>query len=287
MEILKQRASADDSSPNAPTRPSGDGESGREGDPLPDSSPPSKPAAPEKQKSRVGFTGRRSSIAPPETETGSFQETSTRKQARRRMDGRRSSDGSIFENFGAVAAAKPWRSPFLDEDVDVRLILGTAIKFADLGHAVKPYALHTNWSIRISKEFWELGDREVAMGVPISPLCDRDADKNIAKSQLGFFKFICNPFFQVVADLVDPRMAQYAQLQENYASWQVRVDQGESFSQPNTPGGSNRGKSPGADQLGADTTVVSEPDESFTSKESPPPPRLAQPRAAAALTEEP
>ena len=53
------------------------------------------------------------------------------------------------------------------------------------------------------------------------------------------------------------------------------------------PGGSNRGKSPGADQLGADTTVVSEPDEPFTSKESPPPPRLAQPRAAAALTEEP
>ena len=100
------------------------------------------------------------------------------------------SDGSIFENFGAVAAAKPWRSPFLDEDVDVRLILGTAIKFADLGHAVKPYALHTNWSIRISKEFWDLGDREAAMGVTISPLCDREADKNIAKSQLGFFKFI-------------------------------------------------------------------------------------------------
>ena len=101
------------------------------------------------------------------------------------MDGRRSSDGSIFENFGAVAVAKPWRSPFLDEDVDVRLILGTAIKFADLGHAVKPYALHTNWSIRISKEFWELGDREVAMGVPISPLCDRDADKNTDKCTLA------------------------------------------------------------------------------------------------------
>ena len=66
----------------------------------------------------------------------------------------------------------------------------------------------------------------------------------------------------------------------------VRVDQGESFSQPNTPGGSNRGKSPGADTMGADA-VVSEPDESFTSKESPPPPRLAQPRAAAALAEEP
>ena len=108
----------------------------------------SKPAAPEKQKSRVGFTGRRSSIAPPETETGSFQETSTRKQARRRMDGRRSSDGSIFENFGAVAAAKPWRSPFLDEDVDVRLILGTAIKFADLGHARRVYAAAVHRSLR-------------------------------------------------------------------------------------------------------------------------------------------
>ena len=67
-----------------------------------------------------------------------------------------------------------------------------------------------------------------------------------------------------------------------------RVDQGESFSQPNTPGGSNRGKSPGADQLGADTIVSDADDQSFASKnnESPPPPRLAQPRAAAALTEE-
>ena len=90
-------------------------------------------------------------------------------------------------------------------------------------------------------------------------------------------------------ELKDDLSTQYAQLQENYASWQVRVDQGESFSQPNTPGGSNRGKSPGADQLGADTIVSDADDQSFASKnnESPPPPRLAQPRAAAALTEEP
>ena len=43
-----------------------------------------------------------------------------------------------------------------------------------------------------------------------------------------------------------------------------------------------------ADQLGADTIVSDADDQSFASKnnESPPPPRLAQPRAAAALTEE-
>ena len=34
------------------------------------------------------------------------------------------------------------------------------------------------------------------MGVPISPLCDREKDQNIAKSQIGFFKFVCIPFYE-------------------------------------------------------------------------------------------
>ena len=76
------------------------------------------------------------------------------------------------------------------------------------------YTIHCKWTDRITQEFWAMvrlaplisplrlmalpvssiivrrravsvlqGDKEKAMGLPISPLCDREADSNIAKSQ--------------------------------------------------------------------------------------------------------
>ena len=91
-----------------------------------------------------------------------------------------------------------WKSPFHDDDIDPRMVMACAVKFADLNHAAKSNVLHREWSMRITKEFWALGDKETTMGVPIGPLCDRIADKDIAKSQIGFFQFICIPFFEQV-----------------------------------------------------------------------------------------
>ena len=91
----------------------------------------------------------------------------------------------------------PWKTPYLSEDVDVRLVIATALKFADLGHSFKPFHLHEQWTARITEEFWLLGDREKSIGVPTSSLCDRERDLNIAQSQMGFFQFICSPFLKV------------------------------------------------------------------------------------------
>ena len=112
---------------------------------------------------------------------------------------------------------------FLDEEVDPRMVLTTAVKFADLNHAAKPTALHRDWSMRITNEFWALGDKEKKLGVPISPLCDRINDQDIAKSQVGFFQFVCLPFFEQVADLVDPEMVPFAQLKQNFQAWKDDV----------------------------------------------------------------
>lgn len=60
--------------------------------------------------------------------------------------------------------------------------------------------------------------------MPVSPLCDRELDTNIAKSQVGFFQFVCNPFLEVVADLVDPEMRPYKELQANFASWKAQLE---------------------------------------------------------------
>eukprot|EP00966_Prymnesium_polylepis_P015925 367896-Prymnesium_polylepis.2 len=64
------------------------------------------------------------------------------------------------------------------------LLLNTAIKWADLNHCSKPLALHELWTNRITNEFWVLGDKERKLGVPVSPLCSRETDNNIAKSQV-------------------------------------------------------------------------------------------------------
>ena len=77
--------------------------------------------------------------------------------------------------------------------------------------------------VAVTNEFWQLGDREAQLGVPISPLCDRNVDSNIAKSQIGFFQFMCNPFYEQVADLLDPDCPPILQLAKNFKEWKQRA----------------------------------------------------------------
>ena len=98
-----------------------------------------------------------------------------------------------------------WTSPLHDPAVfDTDQLLIVVIKFADLGHSTKPLPVHEAWTNRITREFWALGDREKQLGVAVSPLCDRETDHDIAKSQIGFFQYICGPFYTAVADLCSP-----------------------------------------------------------------------------------
>ena len=46
-------------------------------------------------------------------------------------------------------------------------VLVAAIKFADLGHVVKPFRLHDRWTMMATREFWRLGDKEKKMGVSV------------------------------------------------------------------------------------------------------------------------
>ena len=66
---------------------------------------------------------------------------------------------------------------------DITLALTVAIKGADLGHSIKPWVLHLKWSLWVTEEFFALGDRERAAGIPISTFCDRERDTDLAKSQ--------------------------------------------------------------------------------------------------------
>lgn len=68
------------------------------------------------------------------------------------------------------------------------------IKASDIGHTAKNTDLHAKWCKLIVEEFYEQGDEEKELGLPVSMYCDRDKT-DIRKSQAGFLKNIALPLF--------------------------------------------------------------------------------------------
>jgi hypothetical protein len=64
---------------------------------------------------------------------------------------------------------------------DERLaVFEVAIKCADIGHAAKAVELHEKWTLLVCEEFFQQGDTEKKLGLPVSMYCDRETT-DIAK----------------------------------------------------------------------------------------------------------
>ena len=70
------------------------------------------------------------------------------------------------------------------------------------------------------------GDRERAMGLPISPMCDRE-NNYPGKSNLGFFDFVVMPMYTTLAKIVRPSCMELVQkqLQHNYEIWKAQAEE--------------------------------------------------------------
>jgi cAMP-specific phosphodiesterase 4 len=150
---------------------------------------------------------------------------------------------------GFKASKENFVSPFHDQDPP--FLLTVAVKFADIGHVTKPFELHRQWTQRATEEFWRLGDKEKALGMSVSPLCDREKDTDIARSQIGFFKFVCLPFYKPVFDLLNPEMAPAINCRDNFWRWLNQKDAREKDSN-----GGNRSPPP---LVRAPTTLAAPP----------------------------
>lgn len=58
------------------------------------------------------------------------------------------------------------------------------LKCCDLGHVSSPQAVHLQWVDLLEEEYFKQGDKEKKLGLPVSPLMDRDKE-GIAKSQVS------------------------------------------------------------------------------------------------------
>merc|ERR1712039_770116 len=76
------------------------------------------------------------------------------------------------------------------------------------------------------------GDCEKRLGMPVSPLCDRDTT-NIPSSQLGFIEFIVEPTLTELAVLA-PKVDDIClrRLRTNKDMWQRRQKEGEASNDP-------------------------------------------------------
>eukprot|EP00929_Paragymnodinium_shiwhaense_P118658 TRINITY_DN9056_c0_g2_i1.p1 TRINITY_DN9056_c0_g2~~TRINITY_DN9056_c0_g2_i1.p1 ORF type:complete len:1018 (+),score=213.73 TRINITY_DN9056_c0_g2_i1:115-3168(+) len=87
---------------------------------------------------------------------------------------------------------KPTASDLLQSTTENQEALCFIMRTADIGHSAKLWGSHRAWSMRVTKEFHLQGDEELKLGLPISPLCDREGF-DMAKSQMGFLQFVCLP----------------------------------------------------------------------------------------------
>lgn len=84
------------------------------------------------------------------------------------------------------------------------IILRYMLHSADISNGAKSEDLALYWSNRVYDEFFAQGDKEKKMGLPISPLCDRDTVIK-AESQIGFNKFVVQPLYELLGIII-PRV---------------------------------------------------------------------------------
>jgi hypothetical protein len=67
--------------------------------------------------------------------------------------------------------------------------LALILHCADISHPGKPWTIHYSWTEYLMEEYFTQGQREKELGLPCSPLCDRD-NTLVAESQIGLYLFV-------------------------------------------------------------------------------------------------
>ncbi|KAG9390000.1 3'5'-cyclic nucleotide phosphodiesterase [Carpediemonas membranifera] len=86
-----------------------------------------------------------------------------------------------------------------DKDDQRHFLLQSLFKMADISNPTKDWPLCKRWALRMLKEFFDHGDMERSLGLPVSDLKDRETSAP-AKSQLGFMRYVVIPYASALAN---------------------------------------------------------------------------------------
>ncbi|XP_071448925.1 dual specificity calcium/calmodulin-dependent 3',5'-cyclic nucleotide phosphodiesterase 1A-like isoform X2 [Hetaerina americana] len=89
-----------------------------------------------------------------------------------------------------------------ETSIDKSKALSLVLHCCDISHPAKRWDLHHRWTALLLEEFFLQGDKERELGLPFSPLCDRN-NTLVAESQIGFIEFIVEPSMNVCSDMLE------------------------------------------------------------------------------------
>jgi len=99
-----------------------------------------------------------------------------------------------FEHLGRLKTRVATDAYASVERKDVLLLLGQALHAADISNPTKNRPIMMRWTERVMKEFWQQGDKESSLGLPISAFMDR-TQPQVPQCQLGFINVLVKPLF--------------------------------------------------------------------------------------------
>jgi hypothetical protein len=97
-------------------------------------------------------------------------------------------------------------------------MLNFFIHCADISNPTKQTAVCVKWTELVMKEFFEQGDLEKSLNLPVSFLCDRSTT-NIPKSQIGFINNIVMPCFSLLTQIAPKLNYLVENLKSNSRYW--------------------------------------------------------------------
>ena len=106
-----------------------------------------------------------------------------------------------------------------------KLVMQLLLKCADLGNVVRPLEISDAWGKRIMEEFYQQGEKELALGLPLTTFPNRkNFDYIFARHQNGFLVNVVRPLFEVFTQMTDfdTRESIIACASENGDSWSRR-----------------------------------------------------------------
>ena len=130
------------------------------------------------------------------------------------------------ENFDKLLSGDDDKDHFAKNTEVQQLILSQCVHTSDLSSPAKSIEVCDKMLDLVYIEFFNQGDKEKELGLPVSMLCDRTST-NVFKSQVGFIKFVVKPQFVVLYGLL-PEIKEYIDnLDSNLAYYEKKVEKQE------------------------------------------------------------
>ncbi len=108
---------------------------------------------------------------------------------------------------------------FAPDGEDKLMCMGQVVHMADLNNPTKPWQVSYNWTGILYIEFFDQGDKEKELGLPIGMLMDRDT-VNIAEKTLGFVSFVIKPAYESFAEFLPGAQLNLDTMEDNKSQWE-------------------------------------------------------------------